>query len=143
MTTTQMDTTLLDRVWKEAFDNGQFEVIDEAVAPDLEVETPGSAEPIRGAEGFKEYVGMLRTAFPDLSTTIEDRIVGDGAVVERYTLHGTHQGEFMEIPATGAEIELSGTVIHYVSDGRVTESVSEFDALDLMQQLGVVDVPRV
>lgn len=87
---------------------------------------------------------MLRTAFPDLSVTIEDRIVGDGdgAVVERYTLHGTHDGEFMEIPATGNEVELSGTVIHYVTDGRVVESVSEFDGLDLMQQLGVVEVPR-
>lgn len=141
MATTEIDTTVFDRVWQEAFENGQFGVLNEAVAVDYEVRTPGSAEPIRGAEGFREYVGMLRSAFPDLSVSIEDRITGDEAVVERYTLHGTHDGEFMEVPATGTEVELTGTVIHYVTDGTVVESVSEFDALDLMQQLGVVDVP--
>lgn len=141
MATTEIDTELFDRVWNEAFERGNLDVVDGAVTRDYAAYTPGSVEPIRGADGFKEYLRTLRGAFPDLSVAIEDRIIGEDAVVERYRLEGTHRGEFMGIPATGNEVALTGTVIHYVEDGKVTKDVSEFDALDLMQQLGVVDAP--
>lgn len=141
MATTELDTELIDRVWTEAFENGNLDVVDDAVTSDYAAHTPGSVEPIRGAEGFKEYLRMFREAFPDASVTVEDRIVGEDAVVDRYVIRGTHRGEFRGIPATGTEIEVTGTVIHYLADGKVRKDVSEFDSLDLMQQLGVVDAP--
>lgn len=121
--------------------NGDLDVVDEAMAGEYVAHTPGSQEPIRGPEGFKEYLRTLQTAFPDLSVTIEDRIVGEDAIVDRYRIDGTHEGEFVGVPPTGREVTVSGTVIHYLEGGRVVEDVSEYDALDLLQQLGVVEAP--
>lgn len=141
MATKREPTTLVDRVWEEAVENGDMGVIDDAVADDYVCHTPGAPEGIRGPDGFKQYVRTLREAFPDLSVTIDDRLVTEDAIVDRYTLRGTHDGDFRGIPPTGTEIEFTGIVIHYVDDGKVRKDVSEFDVLDVMQQLGVVESP--
>lgn len=139
METTEANTELVDRVWEEAVENGNFAVIDEVLASDYVGHTPGAPEAISGPDGFKQYARTLREAFSDLSVTIEDRIVSEDTVVDRYRARGTHEGEFRGVPATGAEIEFTGIVIHYIEDGQVVKDVSEFNALDLMEQLGVVE----
>lgn len=141
MVTTEANTELVDRVWEEAVENGDLAVIDEVLATDYVGHTPGAPEVISGREGFKRYVRTLRDAFSGLSVTIEERIVSEGVVVDRYRARGTHEGEFRGVPPTGAEIEFTGIVIHYIEDGQVVKDVSEFNALDLMEQLGVVEPP--
>lgn len=140
-TTTEANTEPIDRIWDEVVENGEMAVVDEVTSDDYVLHTPGAPQPIRGPEGLKQYKRVLRAAFPDLSVTIEDRIVGEDAVVDRYTLRGTHEGEFEGVPPTGNEIELRGINIHYLEDGRLVENVAEFDDLDLMHQLGVVELP--
>ena len=44
---------------------------------------------------------MMRTAFPDLELVAEDTIAEADKVVCRFTLRGTHRGEFMGLPPTG------------------------------------------
>lgn len=98
MTTERELTTLVDRVWDEAVENGDVDVIDEVVTDDYVGHTPGSPEGIRGPEGFKQYVRTLREAFPDLSVTVDDRLIAEDAIVDRYTLQGTHEGDFQGSP---------------------------------------------
>jgi len=45
---------------------------------------------------------MMLDAFPDFQITIEDEIAEGDRVVLRETLSDTHQGELIDIPATGA-----------------------------------------
>jgi predicted ester cyclase len=44
------------------------------------------------------------SAFPDQECTIEDIIAEGDNVMARLIIRGTHQGEFMGIPATGKKI---------------------------------------
>ena len=141
MVVTEANTELIDRVWEEAIEKGEMDVVDEAVTSGYVLHTPGAPEPIHGADGLKQYKRTLRAAFPDLSVTIEDRVIGEEAVVDRYTLRGTLEGEFKGVPPTGVEVEISGIIIHYLEDGEVAEDVVEFDVLGLMQQLGAVEAP--
>lgn len=136
------NTELLDRVWNEAFEKGDMTVIDEEIPEDYTVRTPGADEPLEGRDAFKEYVAVYSEAFPDISIRIEDRIFGDDAIVERFRMKGTHEGEFRGIPPTGNTLEFTGIVIHYVDDGEITESISEFDSMNVMEQLGVVEAPK-
>lgn len=141
MATQNAPTTLVDRVWDEAVEDGDVDVIDDALSDDYVGHTPGAPEGIRGPDGFKQYVRTLREAFPDLAVTIDDRLVTEEAIVDRYTMRGTHEGTFKGISPTGTEIEFTGIVIHYVENGEVRKDVSEFDVLDVMHQLGVVEPP--
>jgi predicted ester cyclase len=59
-------------------------------------------------------------------------------VVWRYTVRGTHQGEFMGIAPTGKSITLTGILVSRFADDKVVEDWNNYDALGLMQQLGVI-----
>src|SRR5207248_3561174 len=62
-----------------------------------------------------------------------------GNLVTTYkTYHGTHQGEFLGIPATGKKISFYTVDAMRVVDGKITEHWGVATLLDLMQQLGVV-----
>ena len=84
---------------------------------------------------------MYRSAFPDMQLTIEDQIAEGDKVVTRWTARGTHQGELMGIPPTGKQATVTGITVGRVANGKFVESWSNFDALGMMQQLGVVPVP--
>lgn len=52
-----------------------------------------------GAEGLKDTIKLFRSAFPDLHVIINDMIAEGDKVMIKLTAKGTHQGEFMGIPA--------------------------------------------
>jgi predicted ester cyclase len=81
---------------------------------------------------------MLRAAVPDFHEVIEDQVVEGNKEMHRYVIRGTHQGEFMGIPATGKEVVVTGITLARIEEGKIAEEWSQADMLGLMQQLGVV-----
>jgi predicted ester cyclase len=125
------------RVIEQAYSRGDLSVVDEVAAKDMVIHAP--SQEIRGREGAKQYVTMLRAAFPDLHFTIEDQIAEGDVVVTRWTARGTHKGQFQSIPPTGREIRLVGADIDRITDGQVVECWAHVDELGLMQQLGAIE----
>ena len=133
----QDNRAVLDRINEEAFRQGNTGVIDELVSDDFVEHNPMPG--VEGTrEGFKQMVAGLHQAFPDFDTQVQDQIAEGDKVVERWTAGGTHQGEFMGIPATGRHIEIEGMDISRLADGRIVEHWTQMDALAMMQQLGVI-----
>jgi predicted SnoaL-like aldol condensation-catalyzing enzyme len=58
---------LARRVIEELFNNGNLDLADELIAPDYVDHDQAMPEDIHGLEGFKEYVSMYRSAFPDIN----------------------------------------------------------------------------
>jgi predicted ester cyclase len=56
-------------------------------------------------------------------------------VVVRVTGHGTHEGEFQGIAATGAQVSASGIGIGRIAGGRIAEAWAAYDALGMREQL--------
>ena len=53
-----------------------------------------------------------------------------------------HQGETEDLgPPTGSPFERAGITIEQFSDGKIVEDWINFDALGLMQQLGLMEQP--
>ncbi len=85
----------------------------------------------------------MRLAFPDLSCTVEDQVAEGDKVVTRWSARGTHQGETEDLgPSTSNRMEISGVSIEHFSGGKVAESWNNYDALGMMQQLGLVPEPE-
>lgn len=102
-------------------------------------ETPGF-EP--GKEGVKQMFHMYRAAFPDLRMEAEDVLVDGDKVVVRARATGTHQGEFMGMPATGKSVDIQLIdIIRFGEDGLAHEHWGILDALGMMQQLGAIPAP--
>jgi len=115
-----------------------LDLADEFFSSDFVGHDPFSSEEIRGPEGFKQYVATGRASLPDLHMRIEDQIAEGDRVATRYVISGTHDGEMEGIPATGKQVEVSGTGIDRISGGKIAESWEHYDALGMLQQLGVI-----
>ena len=117
---------------------GDIDGFDQVMADDFveHEETPGLA-PTK--EGVKEFFTMYIAAFPDLRFEVEDVIATGDKVVARARATGTHEGAFMDMPATGKRIDVQLIdIVRFGEDGLAREHWGVFDALTMMQQLGVV-----
>jgi steroid delta-isomerase-like uncharacterized protein len=96
----------------------------------------------RSKEGVKQLFRMYRAAFPDLRMEAQDVLASGDKVVARVRATGTHQGEFMGMPATGKSIDVQLIdIIRFGDDGLAHEHWGVFDSLGMMQQLGAVPGP--
>jgi len=64
----------------------------------------------------------------------------DPAIVVDDSIPGTHNGDFMGVPASGRQISVFGVGVFRVADGRVAEFWVSRDRISLLQQLGVLPV---
>ena len=130
------------RFFKVVFNQGNLAVVDEIKSSNYVFHDPGLPEPVRGPEGFKDYLMMFRTAFPDLSSTIEDLIVEGEKVAVRFTFAGTQQGDLFGIPPTGKQATVSAILIARLVNGKFVEGWINYDGLGILQQLGAIPVPE-
>ena len=131
---------IVRRLFKEGFNQGNLDLIDELASPDfVDHSAPPGAPTTR--EAWKQGAVGMKAAFPDVHIHIEDEIAEGDRVVSRFTAHGTHQGEFMGIPATGKEIHVNGILIFRLADGKLVERWEQADTMGMMIQLGVVPPP--
>ena len=132
------------RLMEEAFGQGNTNVIDEVLHPDFVCYDPNSeAGEVRGADTIKSEIEYFRNAVPDLTYSVEDQIAEGDKVVTRYTVSGTHQGEFFGVAGTGKRIEMSGINIdRFDESGKLVEEWPEYDLLGAMQQMGAIPEPQ-
>ena len=62
-------------------------------------------------------------------------------VAARYTMRGTHDGNFMGVPATGRNIEVHSMAFYELSDGKFVKEQGLPDMLSLMMQIGAIPAP--
>ena len=121
---------------------GNLDVVEEIFSPDYVSHEPTSGE-VRGIEGARQFAATFREAFPDLKNTIEDMVAEGDTVVMRFRGSGTHEGETEAFgPPTGKRMEITGITIKRLSDGKIVEAWTNFDALGMMRQLGVIAAPQ-
>ncbi len=88
------------------------------------------------------FVKMIWVGFPDIRWNVDEVVARGEIVVARFTARGTHKAEFQGIPATGNAVEASGIWIGRVHDGKIVEAREDWDALSMMQQLGMELKPK-
>lgn len=98
-------------------------------------------EEIHGLDGYIEYLERLFGAFPDLTVSFDEIIAEDDTVVVRYSVTGTHEGEYKGVQPTGEQVTISGVRIARFDDGKVTEAWDRANNLELLGQLDVVELP--
>jgi steroid delta-isomerase-like uncharacterized protein len=91
-----------------------------------------------GREGLKTFFSMMFAAFPDMHFTIHQQLAEGDQVATHKTFHGTHQGEFMGIPATGKQVSIEVMDIYTIQESKMTDHWSVGDFLGMLQQLGAV-----
>jgi steroid delta-isomerase-like uncharacterized protein len=92
----------------------------------------------RGRQAAEDNViGVLMRAMPDLTWELRgDPIIqGDGVAYE-WTLTGTNTGTWSGIPASGQKVNIKGTTIMRIKDGKIAYQADYYDVASLNRQLG-------
>jgi predicted ester cyclase len=109
------------RFVEEALNRGNLQVVDE---------TRGEF-----AEGGKRRIEELRSAFPDLVTTIHPIIAEGDWVAHRMVHTGTHLGPFRGIAATGRRVEFTSIAMNRFHAGVVVENWGLHDISTVLAQI--------
>jgi steroid delta-isomerase-like uncharacterized protein len=134
----EQDKTIVRRLFGELWNKGDLSVADQLFSPNYTHHDPSTPDFGRGPESERKRATLYRTAFPDLRLTIEDIIAEGETVMARWSCRGTHKGDLSGIAPTGKEFTISGVSIARLANGKMAEGWVNWDALGLMQQLGVV-----
>jgi predicted ester cyclase len=98
---------------------GSLDAAEEIYVPDYVGHDPTQPEDIHGVEAAKQFAATYRSAFPDLTCTVEDQIAEGDKVATRFSAYGTHQGETEELgPPTGNRVEITGISMERFSEGK-------------------------
>ncbi|GGT67259.1 ester cyclase [Streptomyces purpureus] len=125
------------RAFEDVFTRGDYAAIPEIFSSNLVQHHPDEPYETRGQEGIRARITAYRTAFPDLTTTVEDCFGEGDRVAIRYMVRGTNSGEIMGMEPTGKSIAIEAEAIYRFESGRVAEIWDAWNVLSLMQQLGL------
>ena len=119
------------RVLLELWSQGKLDLADELYAPDYvdHVSRGPESEQVRGPDGIKQAVLLFRRAFPDLQYTVEEEMAERNLVMTRYSARGA---------PTGRVVSYTGFDLNRIANGKIVESWVNYDALSLLQQVGLV-----
>lgn len=127
-------------VWEAILNEEQLELFN---SENFSEDVVMHAEPenIVGIAGMRDYYQNFFTGFPGFEFGIKD-IFGQGdKLVKHWYFKGTHTGEFFGIPATGKVVELEGTTLVEMRDGKIVSEHDFMDNLSMFTQLGMLSDP--
>ena len=110
----------------------------ELIASDAAFYTPASPEPLYGGEGYLSVVYWMRTGFSDVQWKLEEMAAETDKAAVRWTLTGTHDGEFLGVPATGKKISVCVMNFYYFNEeGKITNDIAAEGMIGILRPLGL------
>jgi predicted ester cyclase len=124
---------MFHRVIQEGFNRGNFDAWNDCFPENIAEHQYGMPQTL---EGFKRAIAGLRTAFPDLTLTIEDTACVEDKVWSRMTGRGTHRAPFLGMQPTGKSFEITVIDVCRFENGKIVEHWGVPDRFALLDQLG-------
>jgi|GEM_PF-787882 len=121
----------IQRANEELLNKGNLELAQELFAPTYVVHrAEGDFE--GGPDVIKASLASIRTAFPDLRVEVEILATEGDKVAWLRTHRGTHQGEYLGVPASGRLITWRNMIVTRYEEGKIAE---EWTVSDLAEHL--------
>jgi predicted ester cyclase len=139
MSDTDSRRKLITETWAAAWDRGEVEALDDLLGPGYRRRSSDDPEG-QDLREFKASIIATRSAFPDLTTTIDEVVVeGDRAAV-RWHSEGRHEHSFLGVSATRRTVRVSGATFARFEGDRVVEEFVTWDPRALLSALGIITV---
>jgi steroid delta-isomerase-like uncharacterized protein len=123
----------------EFINSADQKIGDEIISPSATFHVPFLPEPVQGPGGYLKIIGIMRQAFPDVQWSLEETIIEGNTVAARFILRGTHQGDFLGVPATGKRIQTQAMNIYRFTNRQISEEHGLPDIFGLMMQIRPID----
>lgn len=90
---------------------------------------------------LKDHVVGYEAVLPGYWLESQDMVAEGDKVVVRFTLYGTHKGQFMGVPPTGKSVTFPGLIVYQIKDERIVDHWMQVDMVSFMQQIGALPAP--
>lgn len=107
----------------------------ELISEDAVFYAPTNSEPLRGIEGYMFILNMMRNSFPDIKWELDEMIADENNIAARFTMTGTHKGNFLDIAPTGKVIKINAMNFYRFYNGKIVEEYGQPDIFGLIQQI--------
>lgn len=124
---------LYNSIWNER----RLEFIDKIIVKTHALVDPTVTGRGTGPAVYRRQVERFQAAFPDLKFTVDDTVSEKDKLVVSWTVTGTHKGAFLGIAPTHKKVSVNGISIHQIADGKILETTAVWDAIGMLEQLGV------
>jgi steroid delta-isomerase-like uncharacterized protein len=132
--TAETNQRIMERFTSEFLTTGDAALAEEFLSPDIVLHFAGQQQ--RGRDTYLAVVAANGDTFDDLVWTVEEMVADGDAVAVRYTMTGTHRGDFAGIPPTGKAVVAQSMAFYRLADGQIVEERAQLDMLGILQQLG-------
>ncbi|KAB8140367.1 ester cyclase [Chloroflexia bacterium SDU3-3] len=124
----------LVRHWiEDVWMSNDADSVDQIFAPSYAVnDSPCPPAMVRSA------MQMLHAAFSPFTASIQDLLAEGDRVAVRWVLRGHHSGAFRGVAATGQPVELRGTNIYRIAEGKIASNYEQVNAAEVVQQLRAI-----
>jgi len=129
----EKDLEMYKNVWNSFLAGDTSVVNDKNFTEDIIIVT--SDGDLVGIEACKEYYTNYLTGFTEIEWTIVDAFGQGSKLTKHWNFKGKHTGDFFGIPATGNMLNLSGTTIVTMRNGRIAKEHDFFDMKSMLDQL--------
>jgi len=125
--------------WAAAWDRGEVDALDSLLSPRYRRRSSPAEEGQSLAE-FKASILAARSAFPDLTTTIDEIVAEGDRLAVRWHSSGRHEGSFLGVPPTNRSVEVGGATFARFEGDLVVEEFVTWDPRTLLAALGIISV---
>jgi len=140
MATTQSRRDVASRISKafvDAYNTGEVDRIDDLVTDDFVCHHTAAGVELHGAEEYKQRIHEMREGFSDFEMSEEFLIVDGDMGAGHYRWGGTHDGEFVGMPATDRTVDTTSATLMRMNGDRMAEMWVYGNNAEVMEQLGV------
>jgi len=126
----------LVRRWFTALDEHNPGAVDEFLATDYVDHSPAIADLLPGRAGVEQANELLYAAFSNVTHYIDEQVAEGDKVMTRVVVQGTFTGRFLDLPPTGALVQIGGVAVHRIVNGKLSEHWAHVDMADFMREIG-------
>ena len=127
--------------WDEIINNRNLDYFNEDNF-DKNITLIMAPENVVGIEAAKAFYSNYLTGFSDIEFTVKN-VFGQGEnILKHWNFKGTHSGDFFGIPATGNKVDIDGTTLVIMKNGKIAQEQDFLDNMAFMSQLGLVSDPN-
>ncbi len=116
-------------------------MVDSFCTADFIDHNPSPGNTGKGLEDLKSQFTRFFTEFPDIHMTTNAMATSGDTVMAWITMTGTNSGSSSAMPATNKQVNIMGSDILVIKDGKATERWGFFEDMKMMQQLGLMPEP--
>ena len=136
----EKDLKMYSMVWDNIINKGDFNYFSPEYFDD-NVTLITSPENVVGIDALKAYWETFLSGFSNVEFTIVKSFGQGDDLVKHWHFKGEHTGDFFGIPASGKMVDMEGTTLIKMKNGKIAQEQDFYDSSIMMQQLGVVSSP--